>query len=362
MESITLYYRVGPSDKVYQASIVPKDGAYIVAFAYGRRGSTLNAGTKTPAPVGYDEAKRVYDKLVREKLAKGYHEAAGGGSASDVALPANAKTPTGIHCQLLNPIEEDRIQAMITHPDWWLQEKLDGHRLLIRREGSTITGINRLGQETAIPQTLVESALACTSDFILDGEGLGDVLHVFDALSLHGEDLRPAGFAARFVRLGKFLKAFLPPHFKLVDVACQLRAKQEMFTRLQRQHREGVVFKHMMAPYSPGRPSSGGMQLKHKFCETASFIVTKPNPKRSVSLILFDGDRVEPAGNVTIPPNHDIPAPGTVVECRYLYAFRESGSIYQPVYLGPREDIRAEECTTAQLKYQPAPHEETLAV
>ena len=38
------------------------------------------------------------------------------------------------------------------------------------------------------------------------------------------------------------------------------------------------------------------------------------------------------------------------MECRYLYAFKESGSIYQPVYLGAREDIRAEECTTTQLK------------
>jgi len=67
---------------------------------------------------------------------------------------------------------------------------------------------------------------------------------------------------------------------------------------------------------------------------------------------LFEGDKVRPAGNVTIPPNHEIPSPGTVVECRYLYAFKESGSIYQPVYLGPREDIRAAECTTSQLKYK----------
>jgi bifunctional non-homologous end joining protein LigD len=361
MESITLYYCEGSSDKVYQASIVPKDGGYIVTFAYGRRGSTLNAGTKTPTPVSYDEAKRIYNKLVREKMAKGYQEAAGG-SGSTTVLPANSKAPTGIHCQLLNPAEEDRIQELMTHPDWWLQEKIDGRRILIRREGSTITGINRLGFEIALPQTMVESALACSADFILDGEGLGDTLHVFDVLSLSGKDLRNVGHAERFVRLQKFLKASIPPHFKVVETAFHLSDKRALFERLQRDHREGVVFKHMMAPYTPGRPASGGSQLKFKFCETASFIVTKPNPKRSVSLILFDGDRVVPTGNVTIPPNHEIPAPGTVVECRYLYAFRESGSIYQPVYLGPREDIRAEECTTAQLKYQPAPSEPALVV
>jgi bifunctional non-homologous end joining protein LigD len=37
---------------------------------------------------------------------------------------------------------------------------------------------------------------------------------------------------------------------------------------------------------------------------------------------------------------------------KYLYCFKESGSIYQPVYLGPRSDIPAAECTTDQLKYK----------
>ena len=60
-----------------------------------------------------------------------------------------------------------------------------------------------------------------------------------------------------------------------------------------------------------------------------------------------------PAGNVTIPPNHLVPKPGSVVEARYLHAFRESGSVFQPVYLGPRADIPAEECTVDQLKFKP---------
>jgi len=69
--------------------------------------------------------------------------------------------------------------------------------------------------------------------------------------------------------------------------------------------------------------------------------------------MLFNGDKVVPAGNVTIPANHDIPTVGAVVEVRYLYAFKESGAIYQPVYLGVRDDTRAEECTVDQLKYKP---------
>src|SRR5258708_15570616 len=36
--------------------------------------------------------------------------------------------------QLLNPVAEDEAQQLIKSPAWWMQEKFDGRRLLIRRE------------------------------------------------------------------------------------------------------------------------------------------------------------------------------------------------------------------------------------
>ena len=60
------------------------------------------------------------------------------------------------------------------------------------------------------------------------------------------------------------------------------------------------------------------------------------------------------SGNVSIPPNHAVPEAGSVVEVRYLYAFRDSGALFQPVYLGARDDIAPEECTVDQLKYKAA--------
>jgi bifunctional non-homologous end joining protein LigD len=57
--------------------------------------------------------------------------------------------------------------------------------------------------------------------------------------------------------------------------------------------------------------------LKFKFVESASFVITGINTKRSVTLGLYDGDRLVPAGNVTIPPNHEIPQIGTVCDARY---------------------------------------------
>ena len=43
---------------------------------------------------------------------------------------------------------------------------------------------------------------------------------------------------------------------------------------------------------------------------------------------------------------------GDVVEVKYLYAFKESNCLHQPVYLGPRIDVLVEECTIDQLKYK----------
>lgn len=348
MESITLYFREGPSDKVYQASISPKDDGYHVYFAYGRRGSTLSTGSKTQTPVEYPIAKDIYDKLVREKMAKGYKP---GTDAAPTTRPDSPNKHTGIQCQLLNPINEQQLDQFLLNPDYWMQEKLDGRRLLIKKDGDQITGINRLGFPTAVPEEIARNAAKYPRSFLIDGEAVGDTFHSFDLLTIGPEDMRFLAFSVRYLRMRDMLNSFDHPHIREVRVFFPAQTAG-WFQQFKSEGKEGVVFKHKDAPYTPGRPNSGGDQLKYKFHETASFIVTKVNDKRSVSLILFEGDKVRPAGNVTIPPNHEVPAPGAVVECRYLYAFKESGSIYQPVYLGSRTDIRAAECITAQLKYK----------
>jgi len=355
MESITLYFRQGSSDKIYQAAIEPKDDGYLVTFAYGRRGSTLSTGTKTQSPVSHDEAKAIYEKLIREKTAKGYTPGADG---TPYQQTEKENQTTGIHCQLLNPIEEEQVGKFIEDPAYWMQEKWDGRRLLIRKQDGKITGINKLGLAVALPEPLVLDANNCGVDFILDGEAIGDMLCVFDVLLVGDEEIGGSRYTERLLRLMNLLASFQHPAMHLVETHFTQREKQQAFERLKADNAEGVVFKHTDAPYIANRPASGGPQFKYKFCATASFIVGKVNAKRSVTLQLLDGKSPVGAGNVTIPPNHEIPAPGQIVECRYLYAFKESGCIYQPVYLGVRDDIRSEECTTAQLKYKAEPREE----
>jgi len=128
-----------------------------------------------------------------------------------------------------------------------------------------------------------------------------------------------------------------------------------MLGQLKARNKEGIVFKRHLAPHTPGRPASGGDWLKIKFTATASCIVAGTNGrKRSVALELLDGrGRRMGVGNVTIPPNDAIPVAGTIIECRYLYAY-PGGYLYQPVYLHPRDDVRLDACTTSQLKLKAA--------
>ncbi len=350
MERITLYYRAGSSDKMYEASLQPKDGGYVVNFAYGRRGATLSTGTKTQSPVDYQSAKGIYDKLIKEKTAKGYTPGANG---TPYQHSDNAKQSTGILPQLLNPIDHDHATRLLRDTTWLMQEKFDGKRILIRKTGKTIEGINRSGLTVSLPQPVLQAAQSIPGRFVLDGECIGDRYVAFDVLELSGADIRLLPYNGRLFQLAALIEEEIP-HLTMAVTATTTRFKTQLMNQLREENKEGVVFKHSAAPYRPGRPASGGDALKLKFYESASFIVTKVNTKRSVMLVLFSGDKIVHAGNVTIPPNHEVPSPGSVVECRYLYAFPESGCIYQPTYLGLRDDIRSADCTTDQLKFKPA--------
>lgn len=352
-EKVTLYYREGGSDKVYHVAIEPSGTGFIVNFAFGRRGSTLQTGTKTTSPVDYAEAKKIFEKLVGEKTAKGYTPGEDGTPYQDT--PKEERS-TGILPQLLNPIDEDEAQKLLADPAWWAQEKLDGKRMLIRRKGEEITSINRQGLIIALPESIVTHARTIGSQhWIMDGEAIGDVLVVFDLLESACVNIRSEPYSKRLKLLTQIVGS--TGAIRIVDNAVTSRAKAAMYRKLKEQKREGIVFKLHSAPYMPGRPNIGGNQLKLKFCATASCIVAGANgSKRSVALELFDGSRRVGVGNVTIPSNHKVPAGGDVVEVRYLYAY-PGGSLYQPVYLGNREDIEPAACTVKQLKFKPEEEE-----
>ena len=247
-ERVTLYYREGSSDKVYQAALEPAGGLFVINFAYGRRGATLTAGTKTSSPVDYAAAQKIYTKLVSEKKAKGYTEGADG-----TPYQHTDKQASGILPQLLNPVEEAEVETLLRDDNYCAQEKFDGRHLLIRKQDAQLEGINKKGLLVGLPATVANEIRHLAGSFIPDGEAIGDNYHAFDLLELYGDNLRPLPYRIRLARLEDLLAA-IPKrlHWKMVATAFTTRQKTELWRRLREENREGIVFKRLDAPYLPG--------------------------------------------------------------------------------------------------------------
>jgi bifunctional non-homologous end joining protein LigD len=344
VKSASLYFCEGSSDKVYHASVERSGSGFLVNFAYGRRGSTLQTGTKTSSPLDLDKATKIFDRLVAEKKAKGYTEQEGGVA---FAGTENAGRVSGLVPQLLNAIDRAQAERLIDDPAYCAQEKFNGERRMTRG----MQGSNRKGLFVPLPTSLADDLRGgCVRECELDGEQVGDEFHVFDILGIDGTDARDQPYMERLQTLADAVGNCGSLH--RVATAYTTAEKRALFDRVQAAGGEGIVFKRLDAPYTPGKPASGGSQFKFKFIESASVVVAAQNAQRSVRMAVIEGGRPVEVGNVTIPPSKVIPAVGTVIEVSYLYAHR-GGALYQPVYLGVRGDLDPTDCTIEQLKFKP---------
>jgi bifunctional non-homologous end joining protein LigD len=353
-KEISLYFKEGSSDKEYHAQLKPEKGKWVVTFQYGRRGAALTAGTKTPAPVEYAVALKAYDKIVKEKVAKGYSPGEAGAVFQGTS---NEDRFTGVNCQLLNPIEESDALPLLTDSAWAAQEKYDGNRRLVKTAPTRSIGINRKGLEVPLPASIATelSLPGLPQPLLTDGELMGEQYVIFDVLEAGGRDLRTNSYRDRLNVLESISKILIKHKAgtRIAPTALGTSEKKALYASLKEKGREGVVFKRLDAPYSAGRPNSGGNQLKRKFTHSATFMVEKRNAsKRSVTLYLFDssGQKVQ-LGNVTIPANYSIPEKDALVEVEYLYAY-PNGALAQPQYKGERDDLYPSACTTNQLHYK----------
>lgn len=337
VQSISLHYREGSSDKVYHVQLQAVAGGYIVNFQYGRRGSTLQTGAKT-TPVSLAQAEKIYARLVAEKKGKGYTEGEAGTPYSGVG---QEKQPSGYLPQLANFIDEKTALALLDDDRWCMQNKVDGVRQIVLRVEDSVTAANRKGLIVPVSYIIEQAILSVqtrgAADIVLDGEAIGDNYVAFDVLRFGGKDLRSLPARVRLETLDRVVGATRHRSLLKIQTACTRGEKHESFTRLQSERAEGVVFKRLDAAYTPGRPASNGDALKFKFYATATLGVVAVNDKRSVQLGAWTVRGWQFVGNVTIPPNHEIPKPLALVEVRYLYRYPE-GALFQPTYLGSRSD------------------------
>jgi bifunctional non-homologous end joining protein LigD len=164
----------------------------------------------------------------------------------------------------------------------------------------------------------------------------------------NGFDIKQYPYFQRYEILSGLLEE-CKEYLVLVPAAIIEQDKRDLLHKVRSGGGEGVVFKDRNSQYHAGRPASGGSQLKYKFQHTCSCIVSGVNgTKRSVALEMGDGT---PVGNCAIPANKEIPKAGEIVEIRYLYGYK-NGSLYQPFYLGVRDDLDKKACVLKQLHYK----------
>jgi bifunctional non-homologous end joining protein LigD len=178
--------------------------------------------------------------------------------------------------QRCNSIAGSEVERLLSDDAWWMQQKFDGRRLLLRRHGQQVSGINCRGLVLdALPEPLVVAVRKLAAeDVLLDGEAIGGARFVaFDLLSVGDQDLRSRAYFKRYEQLLDLVDAVDADELRFAPVASNHRQKAAMLARLQDAGAEGVVFKRSASTYTSARPASGGDWLKLKFVATANCIV-----------------------------------------------------------------------------------------
>jgi len=358
-ENINLMNQNDGSDKVYNVQLVldNKTGLYLVNFQNGRRGSTLRPRTKTESAIPYEEAKLVYDRLVKSKLKDGY-SLAGGDATSMQNLADKVEINPKALPQLLNEIELDDALRLLEDDDWVLGQKMNGENRPIMNIAGGAQGFNRSAETVPLPLDIAAFfAQDLLNDCTFSAEDVDGRMYVFDIMDIYGQSCRDLPLKQRLVLLEDLLKKALIAvptiNVLMVNHHYDTESKKRAFYQIRDADQEGVVFKKLSSLFVPGRPNSGGDQLKFKFWATATVKVTGARSgKRSVSIsVLNDQDNFIGVGNVTVPANKDIPSENEYIEVRYLYYYA-LGSLFQPTFLRLRTD-KNEADKVGQLKLKP---------
>ena len=363
-ERAELYFRQGSSDKVYHLQLENADDKWSVQAQWGRRGSALQSDVKV-SKTTYQEAKRVYDRIVREKAGKGYQiaEVAPNGDAAISVGLTTTKEHSGHIPELLTPIEEPEALRLADDASWWFQQKFDGRRLAVQKTDGKYIGINKLGQVISIDSRLSESLdLAQARAFLADGEITDSHFFIWDLLSVNDSDLRAEPYEIRYVHLTRLFRG-VHQALRVCETAMTLKAKRAFVKAMHDANAEGFVCKNRCAAYAAG---PAGQHFKCKFVTTASFIVgPKPDKKadghRSIAVYLLDGNRPRFMGTVGVPDRYPLPRVEQVVEVRYLYCHPgPEGKLIQAKYFGKvRDDVVLADCCVSQLKVKAGDSEPT---
>lgn len=257
VQSITLYCPGGSSDFVYRLCLKPRGGGYVVNLAHGLRDAKLHADTATPTPVHYDHAQQIYAELVAERSAQGYL----------VQERAHRDAERGVALRPIRPTEIAFAQVgkLISHPDWWLQEKLGGKHLLIRKTNVAVDGVDGTGAVIRLPDTVMTAARLVPYRWVIEGVYLGGIFTVFDLVEFEMLCFRSLTYTARSAAMQHLLQR-PNPHLRIAETAKELVPKLQLLERLRKHGRSrGIVLRKLNGVSRRGGFTVDGYLLQCSF-------------------------------------------------------------------------------------------------
>ena len=367
---VKLFFQEGTSDQVYYAKIVPAGaGVFDVVVQWGRRGSTLQSGKKA-LKVPLEKAEATVAKLKREKMNKGYEEMTSSVKPAEVAPPmgegsgskaGGVRKRVGRVAQLLNPVDHHEVDALLDDARHLAQQKLDGGRVLCHIVEGEVLPTNRSGQKTTMGGGVLKGLIHLPEGTVVDGEVMRldgeEVYWLFDVLEFAGRDVSGEPYQQRFERLTDEIEPGLSEPVRVLETAWTPKQKRALYERLMASGAEGIVFKRKDAPWSAGRPSSGGAQLKCKFVASADVLLVE-NAGNAYRMQVYEKGKLRDVGNVFSGTTNEsrsaldaalAKGKRVVAEVRYLYA-TDSLNLFQPVFVRARTDKAEKDCVVDQLK------------
>lgn len=259
--------------------------------------------------------------------------------------------------QLAQNCESDRqLERMFTDDQWVAEQKLDGKRVLIVAGDNDLAALNRKGERIDVPAYLrvaFERFSSTNGKWVVDGELIGDSLWLFDLPVAMTTILPTDPYDVRREALEGIYEAAWADndHVHLLDCYRTQEEKRDLYAWCKANHAEGLMFKNRRGTYHEGRRSSDLQKVK--FTETVDCIIleTWREGRRSIRVGLYENGTMVDVGAITMTEeNLAIATVGQVVEARYLYVAKDR-RLYQPRFLGFRDDKSPDECTIDQLKF-----------
>jgi ATP-dependent DNA ligase len=248
--------------------------------------------------------------------------------------------------ELLQEEPISSIQKYIKDSRYGFQEKYNGKRRVIIRDGGYVYCLNKESEVRDLPRSLAAKLLSHPLDrFVLDCELMQDEsIKVFDALILGKHLLGGEEYTTRLdmirTAFGKFA------YIEVASLAITENDKRLFAQQLQAENAEGLVLRRLDASYKQG---DSRQHKKIKFWRTVDCVVLSigTNGKASARVGVWHKSKwIEVCGVSLIGKVQ--PVVGNVVEVKCLYSTPDL-HLVQPGLLGIRDDKSPKQCTSDQL-------------